>query len=205
MGRPKGSKNKKEHHKWSEEEKKYLKDIVDGKSYKDIVKLMNEKFEYQFTQIQIQSALKRYNLKTGTIGHFKKNSIPWNKGTKGYTSSNKTSFKKGNIPKNYRTVGSERVNVYGYIEVKVADPGTWKLKHRLLYEEHYGEIPKGSKVIFLDGNKQNINIENLKLVSDATLLIANNKKLLFEDRELSEAGINTANLILKISELKNKK
>ena len=34
----------------------------------------------------------------------------------------RTWFKKGHIPANYRPVGSERVNADGYIEVKVADP-----------------------------------------------------------------------------------
>ena len=205
MGRPKESKNKKPQHKWSDEEKEYLAKITPNNHYKDIVKLMNEKFEYDFSEKQVTGAIKRYGLKTGFKGHFKKGSTPWNKGLKGYIGPNRTSFKKGHAPVNYRPVGSERTTVDGYIEIKVEDPNKWKLKHRIVYEEHHGEIPKGGNIIFLDGNKKNINIENLKLVSDATLLIANNKKLLFEDRNLSEVGINTANLILKISELKNKK
>ena len=205
MGRPKGSKDKKKQHKWTNEEKEYLAKIVKGKTYKEITQAMNEKFEYQFVESQIKGALNRYKLKTGLNGYFKKGFVPWNKGLKGYMGANKTSFKKGIIPPNYRPVGSERITKDGYLEVKVEDPNKWKLKHRIVYEEHHGEIPKGGNIIFLDGNKKNINIENLKLVSDATLLIANNKKLLFEDRNLSEVGINTANLILKISELKNKK
>ena len=44
----------------------------------------------------------RNNLTTGTGGYFRKGSIPWNRGIKGYMGANKTSFKKGNIPPNYK-------------------------------------------------------------------------------------------------------
>ena len=74
MGRPKGSKNKRSQHKWSEEEKEYLKNIVKGHTYKEITVLMNEKFEYQFTEGQIKGALNRYKLQTGLNGNFKKGS-----------------------------------------------------------------------------------------------------------------------------------
>ena len=40
--------------KWTEEEKEYLKSIVFGRSHDEILKLMNEKFEYEFTKEQIK-------------------------------------------------------------------------------------------------------------------------------------------------------
>ena len=72
MGRTKGVKNKKPQHRWTDEEKEYLASIVKGKTYKELLELMNEKFEYEFSSQQIESALRRYNLKTGNTGQFKK-------------------------------------------------------------------------------------------------------------------------------------
>lgn len=129
-------------HIWSSEEKDYLREITPGRHYKEIVELMNAKFEYEFNLGQIKGAIARYKLNTGFTGYFPKGNIPFNKGTKGIMKANKTSYKKGNIPQTYKPVGTERITKDGYIEIKVKDPNVWKLKQRLIYEEHYGEIPK---------------------------------------------------------------
>ena len=202
-GRPKGSKNKRLH-KWSEEEKEYLASIVKGKTYKEIATLMKDKFNYDFTDQQIKGAMNRYNLTTDTTGCFRKGSTPWNKGLKGYMGPNKTSFKKGTIPPQYRPVGSERVNKDGYIEIKVADPRTWKLKQRYVYEQYYGEIPKDHNVIFADGNRQNFDIDNLIAVSRSEMLILNNNKLIYKDKELTKTGVNIAKILSKASKLKSR-
>ena len=202
-GRPKGSKNKRLH-KWSEEEKEYLASIVKGKTYKEIANLMKDKFDYDFTDQQIKGAMNRYNLRTETTGCFRKGSIPWNKGLKGYIGPNKTSFKKGTIPPQYRPVGSERVNKDGYIEIKVADPRTWKLKQRYVYEQYHGEIPKGYYVIFADQDKRNFDIDNLIAVSRSEILILNNNKLIYKDKELTKVGVNIAKILSKASKLKSR-
>jgi hypothetical protein len=103
---------------------------------------------------------------------FKKGIVPINKGKKwnefmtekGMSNSLKTTFKKGAIPPNRKPVGYERISKDGYVEVKVAEGmRQFKLKHRLIYEQHYGPIPKGCNVQFQDGNKLNLNPENLVL------------------------------------------
>ena len=197
MGRTKGVKNKKPQHRWTDEEKEYLASIVKGKTYKELLALMNEKFDYEFSSQQIESALRRYNLKTGNTGQFKKYQEPWNKGLKGYIGANKTSFKKGTIPPNYKPVGTERFAKDGYIEVKVKDPNVWELKHRYIYKKHYGKIPKGYNVIFADKNISNFDIDNLILVSKAEMLILNKNKLIFEDKDFTKVGVNIAKLINK--------
>ena len=200
-GRPKGSKNKRLH-KWSEEEKEYLASIVKGSSYKKIAKEMRDKFGYDFTDHQIKWAMARYNLTTGTMGHFRKGFTPWNKGLKGYMGANKTSFKKGTIPHNQVPVGTESLTKGGYIKLKIADPNKWELKHRFIYMQHHGEIPKGKSVIFADTNIYNFNIDNLILVSKAELLIMNNNKLIHEDKELTKVGVNIAKVLAKVSDIK---
>jgi hypothetical protein len=104
---------------------------------------------------------------------FKKGHVPFNKGVKGYTTTDErkmqnmksTQFKKGTIPPNHRPVGSERFTKDGYIERKTAEPRKWELLHRVVWREHNGEIPHGYNVQFKDGNPHNCNIENLYLIS----------------------------------------
>jgi hypothetical protein len=108
------------------------------------------------------------------------------------------------MPPQYRPVGSERINKDGYVEIKVADPRTWKLKQRYIYEQHYGEIPKGYYVIFADQDKRNFDIDNLIAVSRSEMLILNNNKLIYEDKELTKAGVNIAKILSKASKLKSR-
>ena len=76
-----------------------------------------------------------------------------------------TMFKKGRPSLNRKPVGSERVNIYGYIEVKVAEPNRWMLKHRLAWEQANGPIPPGHNVQFRNGNKLDCRLDNLYLIT----------------------------------------
>ena len=197
--------NKRPQHKWTKEEIEYLKEITPGHHHKEILDLMNEKFEYQFGLKQVAGAIKRYNLKTGFTGHFKKGSEPWNKGTKGLSKPNKTSFKKGNIPMCLLPVGTERVyKGEGYVKVKVAEPNKWELKHKLIYEKYYGKVEEGDAIIFLDGNKTNFNIDNLYKVSRHQLLLMNKNKLIYENAELTKLGVEVTSLIIRTIEATKK-
>ena len=197
MARPKGSKGKRKQHKWTNEEKEYLKSIVKNNSYKEIIKKMNDRFNCDFSEGQITGFMARNKLVTGRSGHFKKGSIPWNKGLSYMPNNKETRFQKGNIPPCHREVGSERIIRDGYIEIKVAEPNVWDLKHRVIYREHYGEISDGHNIIFADGNKMNFDIDNLIAVSKSEMLILNNNNLRFEDKELTKVGVNIAKVIDK--------
>ena len=209
MGRTKGSKNKKTLRYWTEEEKKYLSEITLGRGYLEITEMMTAKFNYDYTKTQIAAAIKRYGLSTGRTGRFEKGRVPFNKGTKGLTSANRTSFKKGNIPHTYLPIGSESVTRDGYTIVKVSDQGTrnqrWRPKHRLIWEKHHGPVPDGHAIVFGDGDKTNLSIDNLILVSRAQLSVMNTKKLIKNDAELTQAGANIAQLMVAINKAKKKK
>ena len=85
--------------------------------------------------------------------------------------SARTRFKVGNKPKNWRPIGSERVTVDGYCEIKVEEGlRGWRLKHRIEWEKHHGKVPKGYRLSFRDGDKQNCDIGNLYLVSVADVM-----------------------------------
>lgn len=100
---------------------------------------------------------------------FTKGHVPDNKGKKMrpdvYARCAPTMFKKGHPSRNRRPVGSERVNIYGYVEVKVAEPNRWRLKHRVVWEQNYGPIPPGYNVQFRNHNRLDVSLENLYLIS----------------------------------------
>lgn len=191
-------------HIYTDEQEQFLIINVKGISLKELTKQFNKKFNLNLSESAIANRKHKLNLSSGIVGgQFKKGNIPFNKGKKwkDYMSkedqleSLKTTFKKGNIPHNHRAVGSERISKNGYIEIKIAEPNKWQLKHRYIYEKKYGEIPKGYNLIFLDGNRQNIELNNLKLVSKAEDLIMNNNKLFNKNKEITNTGTIIAKVI----------
>lgn len=110
------------------------------------------------------------------VGHFTKGSEPWNKGTKGLTSANKTSFAKGNKPHNTKKVGDISIRqdttgrFYKYRKIKDAH---WELEQRMVWEEHNGAIPEGMVVAFKDNDTMNTSIDNLELLTRDQLMDRN--------------------------------
>lgn len=116
----------------------------------------------------------------GKAHHYPKGHVPANKGLRrpGYSPGNmaKTQFKKGSFSPNRREIGDERISKDGYIYVKVADGqknSNWKQKHWIVWEAANGPIPPGANVVFRDGNKQNVDLSNLQMISDAELMSLN--------------------------------
>jgi hypothetical protein len=117
----------------------------------------------------------RQNLpKFGNSTRFKPGNIPHNKGKRGWQAggnSSKTRFTKGRRPHNWVPVGSMRRTKEGILERKISDTGygrrDWKSVHSLLWEEHYGPIPKGYIVVFKNKDTMEIKIENLECISRA--------------------------------------
>ena len=181
----------------SDEIIKYMRENAEGKSNIELTEIVNKRFNTDFSVEQIKGIKSRKKISSGLTGRFQKGNIPWNKSKKGWyaTGTEKTRFKTGNIPSNHREVGSERITKDGYIEVKVEEPNKWRLKHIVVYEQQHGVVPKGYAVIFLDGDKKNTDISNLKLVTRSELLIMNRHNLFTRDSKLNDAATNIAKLI----------
>lgn len=112
-------------------------------------------------------------------GQFKNGNIPWNKNISFDAGGRSilTRFKPGNVPPNRKPVGTMRKNTDGYWEIKI-EPGKYKyrLLHRVIWQSHHKMVPpKGTAIIFVDGNKDNLSIDNLKLVTRAELAVKNQR------------------------------
>jgi hypothetical protein len=168
-------------------------------------------------------------ISTGT--EFKKGLIPKNKGKKQSDYMNAesiaktvaTRFQKGNVPFNHKPIGYERISKDGYVEVKVRDCNVdsknknFEFKHRLIWKQHHGEIPKGMNVEFLPGSdKINFTICDLVLRTRKENMVRNTESdnsiikrfLKIKEPELIEKIKNDAPEIIDLKrkeiKLKNK-
>lgn len=200
-------------HEWSEEELEFLKEIYPHYPNREIAKMLKDKFGIEVTDKQLANVRNNNGLPKKVIpnsGIYRKGKEPWNKGKTMSEETKekikKTWFKKGHIPENHRPIGSTRIDRDGYKLIKIAEPNKWALYHRHLYEKTHGEkLSKNEVVIFADGDKTNFDIDNLVKVSRANLLFLNNKKLIFDDPELTKTGVNVSKVAEKINELERKK
>jgi hypothetical protein len=125
-------------------------------------------------------------MRVDTIGartRFLPGQIPWNKGLRGtnYPGMVATQFKPGyrggRAMERYKPIGTERVTIDGYLERKINDDmplqKRWRAVHIVLWEEVNGPLPAGHALVFRDGNKRNICLENLELLTRAELMRRN--------------------------------
>jgi hypothetical protein len=111
-------------------------------------------------------------IEPSVANQFKPGHTPHNKGKQMdaeiYEKVAPTMFKKGNKPANTKPVGTINVRadssgrLYQYIKIKDSH---WELLQRHVWTKANGEIPRGSVVIFLDGNYLNCDISNLQVIS----------------------------------------
>lgn len=203
-------------HKYSAIEDQFLIENVKGITLKELTKMFNRRFDLNLTEAAISHRKVKLKIRSGIVGgQFQKGHKTFNKGMtwdeympkESQERSRKTTFKKGTIPPNHREIGSERLDTDGYILIKIQDGKghkNWVLKHRLVWKSMYGDIPPGYKIMFADGNKQNCDIKNLILVSDAEELIMNQKKFVKDNADLTRVGLNIARLINRVNKRKEK-
>lgn len=117
----------------------------------------------------------------GAPHRFQKGHVPANKGLRrpGWHRGRmkETWFKPGQRGRRWMPVGSTRL-IDGYLYTKIRDvrsthsgPGfvpytvNWKPTHHLLWQKHRGTVPRGHCLIFRNGDKTDIRLGNLKLVT----------------------------------------
>ena len=166
-------------HIWTNEQIEYLKSIAEGTPRKDIVDKINKKFNLNLSMQQIRDCMN---------GRGIRNNI-----------DKKFSAKDGNRCLQERPIGTISKWKRGYTRIKTGD-NEWEFIQRYVWRKHHGEIPPGHSVIFLDGNTDNYNIENLALVNRNELMKYNSMKLSSDNQELNKVAVNLAKLMIKAKE-----
>lgn len=163
---------------YTQEEMNYLKNIFWGNSFKDVIKKYNKKFNKNMDFNEYMAFRRKYKLKNGISQKFDgANPNPNPPAPIGHEII-------------YYNKGLKR------IKVKVGE-NKWVEKTRYIYEQHYGKIPDNCFIIFLDGNRDNYNIENLKCITTKQHRTMAGNKLYFDNKDLTETGIAVAKLMIK--------
>lgn len=203
--------------KWPEGLTEYLQKHAAGRSTYELTDMVNKEFGANtIDREKLRNYMKARKIKNGLNFRFKPGQQSFNKGKKieefmspeGIENSKKTRFKKGDRPHNECEIGEERINTDGYIIVKIKNEGIqrerWAFKHRLIWEEKRGPIPKGKMIEFLDGNKLNVDIKNL-ILTDRREHLELNRLNNFKPRDnatITKAQLNLAKLKIAIKDTK---
>ena len=195
--------------KWSKhpEYVKFMKKIIPGHTEPEIKAAFKKKYGINLTDGQIGGFKTKHQIKSGTHGGcWVKGQVSCNKGQKMpadvYVKCQPTMFKQGHMPQNHKPVGSERINVDGYVEIKVEEPKKWRLKQRVVYEQYYGvKLDRNDAIIFLDGNRLNLDIENLVRMTRSELVRYNQMKLHGDNPDLNMSAV----LLAKIKAMQGRK
>ena len=173
----------------------FMMNFIPGHEESEIRSEFLNKFGIELSESQIGNFKYKYHIKSGTGGgRFKKGQKAHNKGKRGssevYKRCAPTMFKKGNIPHNHREIGSTRLSADGYIMIKIAEPNKWQLLQRYVWERENGrKLLKNECVIFLDGNKENFDPDNLMAIKRSELARVNQNHRITDDPELTKTGI----------------
>ena len=101
-------------------------------------------------------------------------------------------------------IGSERVKPDGMVQVKVSK-NKWMYKQRYIYSKYYNiELTSDDYIIFLDQDRTNFNIDNLKKISRHESSILSNQKIFSNNPEATKTGIQIAKLMIKLKQRSNK-
>jgi len=179
------SKNKRDH-KYTEEQKRFLKENIGNFTYKGLAEVFNKQFGTSLNHQHISDiCLKRLGIKRDKPYVFFK-------GRKDFTS---------------HPIGTEVFDGH-HVWVKVNDEyipdgavkgskqlnPNWQKKKVLNYEKHYGPIPSGNMVVFLDQDHQNCEIDNLYLTTRKINFMMNKNKWYSPDKEQTLTAIKWCEL-----------
>lgn len=125
-----------------------------------------------------------------------------------YGMENSTVFRKGNI-KEQCPIGTVRKCKNGTTYIKVKDSlysyakgysePWWLPIQKKIWQDHFGEVPNGKMVIFLDGNRENLDIENLYCIDRKISVVMAKNRWYTENRENTLTAIKWCELFYALN------
>ena len=191
------------------EQQAYFAEINEGRTRQEVQALLIERFGTAPTLQQIRAYRKNHKMPCGVNTRFRPGQEGLTKGKRMGIYHNDAVkacyFKKGQKPWNTVPVGTEVVATVGYIKVKVAEPDVWRWKHRMIWEEANGPVPEGMCLLFLNGDKTDVRLENLACVQTGTNTYLSNQGLNVGDPEIAKTAIAIRELQRKIKDRRPKR
>lgn len=163
-----------------------------GISSQELADKFNSRFGTKRAASSINAFKGHHKLRSGYNNYFKPGMVPWNKGTKGLTKSNKGSFK----PVPIGTIHSSETKKL------IKTSNGWQQYSRYIYEKYHNcKLNQNERINFLDNNNTNFSEENLIKVTKQEVARINHDGYIFDDAELNKVGINIVRLKMKVREM----
>lgn len=181
----------KKDHRFTEEEKQWLRDNIEQYTYPQLTKLFNINFGTDLQQSSISDVcLKRMKIKRCNPYKFPKGAKEFNQVPIGYEMWDGVCVwvKVDNKYTEERCIGKSY-------------SGNWKRKSHLVYEKAYGKIPPECMIVFLDKNRRNCELENLYCTTRTINFMMAKNHWYSTDRELTLAALKWCELFYTIKEL----
>ncbi|MDE7431507.1 MAG: HNH endonuclease [Lachnospiraceae bacterium] len=177
---------------WTAAMIEYLKLHLNESSYNTLAKQMSDEFKCYITASSLEHKVSRLGLEKDLSVVYK------------YRGHNAGCFKKGRPSVKRAPIGYERTDWQGNIWIKYADPDKFMRKARFIYIQHYGDIPKSHNVVCINGDPNDLRIENLIALSNSELAYFNNLKIDPQgNNDIATIKLDLARLMKKIGEKEN--
>lgn len=192
--------------------KAYVIEHHKGVGPKEMARRVSELFGEPWTRSRMKNLYGWNHLSSGLDSRFHKGHVPANKGRRMdefVTDPDKLSriraaqFRKGHRPSNAFAVGSEVVRGDGYLWRKISEPNVWRQVHILFWESENGPVPGGMVVTFLNGDRHDIRLENLALITKRENQNLTKRGFRAADEEITKTGLNIVRLINAAKEREN--
>lgn len=163
--------------------KEYLLVFASEYTIDELLPKINKIFNENYTKLELQKYLVRNKIK--------------------YKYKNKNKSHKMGLDK---PIGSEYTKPDGMVMIKVA-PNKWEYKQRYIYEQYYNiKVKDNEHIIFLDGNKNNFNVDNLEKATNEECgylgAFKNNNNLIIKDKEITKTLLLIAKTDIKTKEIR---
>ena len=210
------------YHKYTQEEKDFIKQNVDNISVKELTKKFNEHFNldlrtnqikrmkehmhvlnnkrHNFTKIEKKFIEENWNKMSATnIARLFNNRFGANMSRRkilNYAEVHKLKTKDFTRPEGYEKLQKNR----GSYQIKTKNG--FVQKSRYIYEKHNGKLPEDYVVLFLYGNNKICDINNLCAVPKAYFHYLCTRGLFFKDKETNKTAIMSTDLLFKAKKRK---
>ena len=183
------------YNRYTDEQQAFLRENCDKIPRKELTDRFNEKFGTKKTANGIKSYCNRRGWNSGSNGRFQNGHCSWQTGLSGdsfkshYTDETYNRAISGMLESCKKWKLGDEVMRHGYpmivTSVDYSLPFCQRLtfKRRYVWEQVHGAIPEGHRIIHLDGNPMNCDLDNLYCIPDKFVPILNKNHWLTDDRE----------------------
>lgn len=194
---------------YTKEQEQFIVENFYGISRKELTERFNKKFNTNKSVLAIKSWCNNRGLNCGNDGRFKDGNVSWQTGLS--KEEYKSHFTKESYKRSIKPIIDKRVYEIGDTILRHGEPYVIistdenvvldkriQTKRRYIYEKAYGKIPPKHRIIHLDGDKSNLELDNLYCIPSKYIPTINKNHWLTDSRDHTLTAIKWCELYYAI-------